>query len=392
MSLALTWGMSMAVIGGFILVGWHAHFALHLGVGTAFLAMVIYLFMVGWFLCINLWFMAGQKMFLEALALYEPTSCLMEWIHDSIFGIDEERLATAYTVGGHKGKKTKDGKKYIQLIVPRRRIPYPFSVGGLIHHLFFAADDPFDPDQTVTQIMRSLLALSLFTVVLQTSVAEWLYHADALFIEASSLQSQGDLTAAIEKYQIVIKQDPLHNPHVAAVHFSHLFLRHPWAAGMYIVAATFHAKGQLTEAAMAYGHVLDHVPDCPLASHPLSAISSSSSIPASSNSSSSSSSSSSTLPPPPPRAPAGYVKEAFDGYAAAYEQSMDELAYRAPEMLALALQDVMEAQNNGENGAQREEGTEGGGRGGLKALDLGCGTGLLGALLKGAGTAAGGGE
>lgn len=359
---ALTWGFSFGVIGGMILVGYHIHFILHLGVGTAFLAMVIYVLQVLFMLCVNLWFMAGQRYVIEFLALYEPTSCIMEWLHDTIFGISEERLATAYTVGGHKGKKTKDGKTYVQLIVPRRRIPYPCSIGGLIHFLFFAAENPFDTEQVVFQMMRSLLVLSIFGLFLQTTVQEWLYHADALYFEATHLQQQGDLNQAAEHYQTIIKQDPLHNPHVAAVHFSHLILRHPWAAGMYLVAANFHVRGQLEQAASAYRQVVEHVGDCALASHALAAVAGTDS--------------SETH-----RAPAGYVREAFDGYAATYDASMSTLAFRAPEMLNGALEDVMAALAESEERGASAGDAEVRWKKLDKGLDLGCGTGWMGPLV-----------
>jgi hypothetical protein len=49
-------------------------------------------------------------------------------------------------------RRTKDGKSYVQLIIPRRRTPHPCSLGGLVHMCFFAAEDPFDSDQCVNQV------------------------------------------------------------------------------------------------------------------------------------------------------------------------------------------------------------------------------------------------
>lgn len=33
-------------------------------------------------------------------------------------------------------------------------VPYPFSIGGAVHFLFFAAEDPHNPDHFVRQMMR----------------------------------------------------------------------------------------------------------------------------------------------------------------------------------------------------------------------------------------------
>lgn len=62
------------------------------------------------------------------------------------------------------------------------------------------------------------------------------------------------------------------------------------------------------------------------------------------------------------RAPAGYVRETFDAFAAGFEHRVvDELGYRVPELLAALVRSQ--------------------GRSGLDALDLGCGTGLVGTAL-----------
>ncbi len=103
-------------------------------------------------------------------------------------GISEERLADAYTVGSHSGKKTIDGKKYIQYVVPRRIIPYPFSVGGFLHIFFFAAEDPYDPAHFVRQMMRSVTVLSVMVLLSQTWLLETSYSATALYQRAYGFQ------------------------------------------------------------------------------------------------------------------------------------------------------------------------------------------------------------
>jgi predicted TPR repeat methyltransferase len=68
----------------------------------------------------------------------------------------------------------------------------------------------------------------------------------------------------------------------------------------------------------------------------------------------------------PQRAPSGYVRQLFDAYAPSFDQHLrEQLAYRTPELLAEALADA---------GAARD--------GSAEVLDLGCGTGLSGAVLK----------
>ena len=66
----------------------------------------------------------------------------------------------------------------------------------------------------------------------------------------------------------------------------------------------------------------------------------------------------------PPRSPRGYVEQLFDGYADTFEQQLvDRLQYRAPAVLARLLS------------AQLAQPV-------ASALDLGCGTGLCGPLLR----------
>lgn len=314
----LVWGMSVGFVMSFIFVAYHTHFALHLTLGYTVCAMFGYLFGVFGLLFANFWFMAGQRMVLQALALYDPTSCVMEWLHDAVFGISEERMASAQQSG--KKAKMKDGKTYVQMVVSRRKVPYPLSMGGALHLLFFNVDDQFDSGQVVQQVLRSTMILSIAVLLIQTSIMDWMFGADALFSDARTLQQQGNIDAAVDHYMTVLKQDPLHNPHVAAIHFSLLPLQHAWAAGLYLVAATFHADGDTAQAIQHYTTVLQHAPDCVLASHALRSLQGSDAPPPSA--------------PPDGGAPLEYVRAAFDGYAGSYDAAMARLSYRAPDMLA----------------------------------------------------------
>jgi predicted TPR repeat methyltransferase len=70
------------------------------------------------------------------------------------------------------------------------------------------------------------------------------------------------------------------------------------------------------------------------------------------------------LEPSPAQAPASYVKELFDGYADHFDSVLvDSLGYRVPELLTQLVQDEPRP-------------------GPLDSLDLGCGTGLCGPLLR----------
>ena len=317
------------------------------------MAMTCYLVGVVGLLITNFWFMAGQRLTLQALAHYEPTSCIMEWLHDAVFGISEERLAAAQ----HTGKRTrkKDGKTYVELVVPRRKVPYPVSFGGAIHRLFFYVDDQFDSDQIVLQVLRSLTIFSILVLFVQTSIMDWMYGAGAHFAEAVALQKRGEIDAAVQNYITVLRQDPLHNPHVAAMHFSLLGLQHAWAAGLYLVAASFHATGDVASAARFYRQSLEQSPDNVLASHALRALGHD--VPAADKPDT----------PPGSEVPLAYVRAAFDGYAASYDSSMSRLAARAPEMLAAALGEVLAAADSSKTLH--------------RTMELGCGTGALAPLV-----------
>jgi len=81
------------------------------------------------------------------------------------------------------------------------------------------------------------------------------------------------------------------------------------------------------------------------------------------------------------RAPAGYVTQLFDGIASQFESHLvRDLEYRVPEALAALVRPALRAAL-----------AQGAASGAARAIDLGCGTGLLGAALAqdGAGTAGG---
>jgi hypothetical protein len=97
-------------------------------------------------------------------------------------------MAAAYTLGTHSGKKSIDGKRYVQCLIPRRMIPYPCSLGGAIHLLFFAAEDPYNPADFVRQIMRSVTVLSVLVLLIHTWLLESIYSASSLYQRAFAYQ------------------------------------------------------------------------------------------------------------------------------------------------------------------------------------------------------------
>src|SRR5882724_6741848 len=68
----------------------------------------------------------------------------------------------------------------------------------------------------------------------------------------------------------------------------------------------------------------------------------------------------------PMRASDGYVRATFDDFAESFDRNLEELGYRAPQLLFDAV--------TRSGGLPRQQG--------LEALDIGCGTGLCGALLR----------
>ena len=67
----------------------------------------------------------------------------------------------------------------------------------------------------------------------------------------------------------------------------------------------------------------------------------------------------------PARASDAYVEQSFDGFAESFERKLEQLSYRAPSLVAAAI----------ENSGLERAGT-------LDVLDAGCGTGLCGPLVK----------
>jgi predicted TPR repeat methyltransferase len=112
-----------------------------------------------------------------------------------------------------------------------------------------------------------------------------------------------------------------------------------------LIGHALHKLGRPVEAGEAYHDALRLAPEDPYVRHLVSAAG---------------------LLPEGERAPADYLAAVFDGYAGHFEQHLIGLGYRIPGIMREMALDLL---------AERADGSLG------RVLDLGCGTGLIGALL-----------
>jgi predicted TPR repeat methyltransferase len=151
-------------------------------------------------------------------------------------------------------------------------------------------------------------------------------RADAHFNLANLLEREGQTDEAIMEYQRAIELEPL------LVNAYDSLARGLWA------------KGRAAEAIALLQRLREKMPDNPVASHMLAAL---------------------TGQDVPARASAGYVQQIFDVFADNFDRVLERLGYQAPALVAEAI--------------AREGGAP---AGRWDVLDAGCGTGLCGPLLK----------
>lgn len=111
-----------------------------------------------------------------------------------------------------------------------------------------------------------------------------------------------------------------------------------------LLGIAYYTLGELDKAAAVYREWLAEEPDNPVALHHLAAC---------------------TGQAIPDRAADGYVEKTFDDFAASFDAKLQHLQYRAPHLVANALEAACGAP-----------------RGALDVLDAGCGTGLCGPLVR----------
>ena len=132
-----------------------------------------------------------------------------------------------------------------------------------------------------------------------------------------------------------------------------------YSAAYEALATLLYRAGRSAEAADAYREWLKYEPENSIARHMLAATSGEGA---------------------PARAGDAYLTEMFDKFAETFDENLQELGYRAPELLAAALREHV-----GPSGAASLAGTTrvvGAAGPTLDILDAGCGTGLCGPLLK----------
>ena len=138
-----------------------------------------------------------------------------------------------------------------------------------------------------------------------------------------------------------------------------------YSAAYEALATLLYRAGRSAEAADAYREWLKYEPENSIARHMLAATSGEGA---------------------PARAGDAYLTEMFDKFAETFDENLQELGYRAPELLAAALREHVGAAGaaglagtGGTAGTARVVGAAGPA---LDILDAGCGTGLCGPLLK----------
>lgn len=143
---------------------------------------------------------------------------------------------------------------------------------------------------------------------------------------ANILSARGDLEGALKHYRLVYELDPALSLTQGRMGLMLAYL------------------GRLDEAVTMFRQRLKHRPDDVTALHLLAACGGA---------------------PAPAQADPVYVKKTFDGFASSFESKLAFLDYRAPDLIAAALQRLA-----------------GSPRGALDIVDAGCGTGWLGKLIR----------
>lgn len=194
--------------------------------------------------------------------------------------------------------------------------------------------------------------------LLERVLAQDAAHIQARYKLGNVLKELGRLDEASAQYRALLGRDPRHAetlnnlgaiyqaqdiPDAAETCYCQAMAYKPDLAPPYVnIGRIMQGQGRHEEAAQIYRKALQQGLDAELFGHLLSALSGGGEGSG--------------------RAPAGYVRETFDAFAAGFERRVvGELGYHVPELLAALVRSQ--------------------GRSGLDVLDLGCGTGLVGTAL-----------
>lgn len=221
--------------------------------------------------------------------------------------------------------------------------------------------DPGQPDRynNLGNVLLELERLAEATDAYQQAIALQPEHADAYNNLGAVLRAQGRLDEAGTAYLRAIELDPEHVD--AHNNFGNLLSsrgRVKEAVAYYCTAITlmpnhpqsrkllgvaYYTIGQVDAAAQVFHQWLQEEPDNPVAHHMYAACSGQD---------------------VPQRASDAYIESTFDVFAASFDAKLGKLGYRAPELVAAALERACAAPDRG-----------------LSVLDAGCGTGLCGPLI-----------
>ncbi len=184
-------------------------------------------------------------------------------------------------------------------------------------------------------------------------------HANAYSNLGVLFRATGKPSEAEAAYRTAIQLDPDHidaytnlgillgglkrTEEAAACYSKVITLRPKHKEARKLLALAHCSLGEIDEAVTIFKEWLEEEPESPIALHMLAAC---------------------TGREVPARASNGFVETTFDSFAASFEAKLERLSYRAPALIAAALQE------SGVEPAKR-----------LDVLDAGCGTGLCGALV-----------
>jgi predicted TPR repeat methyltransferase len=221
--------------------------------------------------------------------------------------------------------------------------------------------DPGQPDRynNLGNVLIELGRLAEATDALEKAIALQPGHADAYNNLGAVLKAQGRFQEAAAAYKKAIELNPNHvNAYnnfgillasrgmikeAVTYYWKAIALAPNHAQSRELLGIAYYSIGQVDAAVNVFRDWLRDEPNNPIAHHMVAACSGEN---------------------VPVRASDAYVEATFDGFAGSFDQKLERLHYRAPELVAQALVKACGAPARG-----------------LVALDAGCGTGLCGPLI-----------